>query len=37
LLVPHEDLDLGMSFYLTIVAGLMGLGATGMNTFMADE
>ena len=37
LLIPDGDTDLGMSFYLTIVAGLMGLGATGMNTFMADE
>ena len=38
LLLPDtQDADLGMSFYLTIVAGLMGLGATGMNTFMADE
>ena len=37
LLIPDGDQGLGYSAYLAIVAGLMGLGSTGMNTFMGDE
>jgi len=37
LLIPDGDMDMGYSAYLAIVAGLMGLGSTGMNTFMGDE
>jgi len=36
-LLPDGDSDMGYSAYLAIVAGLMGLGSTAMNTFMADE
>ena len=36
-LLPDGDSSMGYSAYLAIVGGLMGLGSTGMNTFMADE
>ncbi len=37
LLLPDGDSDLGYSTILAVVGGLMGLGSTAMNTFMADE
>lgn len=37
IMLPDGDASMGMATYMAIIAGVMGLASTAMNTFMADE